>query len=108
MSITMSGTSGSALTTLSGSAATKPRVSEAPWQQQAACRGPHASVFFPPSHFERKDEKDQREIDAKGICASCVVRTDCLSYAIDIREPHGIWGGLTEGERRMLLARQAG
>ena len=77
------------------------------WQLKAACRGPHASLFFPPTTFERKDEKEDREGDAKRICSQCSVRRDCLDYAIQIREPHGIWGGTTETERRALLARQA-
>ena len=75
------------------------------WQLQAACRGPHAVVFFPPTQFERKDDKLQRENRAKEICADCVVRTDCLDYALSIREPHGIWGGLNEVERKVLLTR---
>ena len=78
------------------------------WQLKAACRGPQASVFFPPSHFERKDEKELRESRAKAICATCGVRKPCLEYALRIREPHGIWGGLNEVERKALLARRAG
>lgn len=77
------------------------------WQNQAACRGPQATVFFPPSHVERKDEKLARESRAKAICAECHVRLDCLDYAIRIREPHGIWGGLNENERKQLLERRA-
>ncbi len=73
------------------------------WQMRAACRGPLASVFFPPSHFERKEEKEAREARAKSICASCSVRQACLEYALRIREPHGIWGGLNEVERKQLL-----
>lgn len=83
------------------------RVLEA-WQAKAACRGPQSVMFFPPSHFERKDEKELREANAKGICAQCTVRRDCLDYAVRIREPHGIWGGLNELERRTVMARQAG
>ena len=75
------------------------------WQAKAACRGPQTSMFFPPSHFERKDDKEMRESRAKAICASCPVRRSCLEYALRIREPHGIWGGLNEAERRELLAR---
>ena len=82
-------------------------LQEETWQIKAACRGPHASLFFPPAYFERKDEKEVREANAKSICGQCRVRRNCLDYAIRIREPHGIWGGLTENERRMLLARQA-
>ncbi len=72
------------------------------WQAKAACRGPQASVFFPPSHFERKDDKAARESLAKAICATCTVRQECLDYAVRIREPHGIWGGLNELERKHL------
>jgi WhiB family redox-sensing transcriptional regulator len=78
------------------------------WQPKAACRGPQSAVFFPPSHFERKDEKEERETQAKAICATCVVRQPCLDYALRIREPHGIWGGLNELERKQLLARRVG
>jgi WhiB family transcriptional regulator, redox-sensing transcriptional regulator len=74
------------------------------WQMKAACRGPQAAVFFPPPQFERKDEKVERETRAKAICADCSVRQPCLDYAISIREPHGIWGGLNENERRHLVA----
>jgi WhiB family redox-sensing transcriptional regulator len=72
------------------------------WQARAACRGPHTSLFFPPSHFERKEDKERRESQAKAICATCPVRKPCLEYALRIREPHGIWGGLNEIERRAL------
>jgi WhiB family redox-sensing transcriptional regulator len=73
---------------------------------KAACRGPQAAVFFPPPQFERKDEKLERERRAKDICATCSVRMPCLDYALDIREPHGIWGGLNEAERKELLTRR--
>ena len=76
------------------------------WQGKAACRGPQATAFFPPSHFERKDEKEARENRAKAICATCPVRQPCLDYALRIREPHGIWGGLNEVERKQVLARR--
>ena len=78
------------------------------WQVKAACRGPQAAVFFPPTHPERKDERAEREERAKQICAMCSVRKQCLEYALQIREPHGIWGGLNELERKAVLARRAG
>ncbi len=87
-----------------GSAVALQRHPEA-WQTKAACRGPHASVFFPPTQFERKDERLEREHRAKLICGQCPVRRPCLDYALRIREPHGIWGGLNEIERRQLLER---
>ena len=77
-------------------------TSQAEWQLKAACRGPQAAVFFPPTTPERRDEKRVREAIAKGICEECCVRDECLDYAMKIREPHGIWGGLSETERRHL------
>ena len=73
------------------------------WQEKAACRGPDRRVFFPPSWPERRDDRDRRETRAKAICTQCSVRGECLDYALRIREQHGIWGGLTELERRNLL-----
>ena len=73
------------------------------WQRQAACRGPEAALFFAPTVPEARPERDEREARAKSICASCPVQPECLDYALRIREPHGIWGGLNELERRMIL-----
>ena len=83
------------------------RIEES-WQIKASCRGPQASVFFPPAQFERKDEKLERESRAKAICRTCPVKRECLDYAVTIREAHGIWGGLNEVERKQLLAQRAG
>lgn len=70
------------------------------WQFSAACRGPHQSIFFPPARLERRSEKRRREAKAKEICASCRVSQNCLEFAVGIREQHGIWGGMTEKERK--------
>ena len=72
------------------------------WQVKAACRGPQALVFFPPSTFERKDEKQDRERRAKAICATCPDKAECLAWALRVGEPVGIWGGTTPEERRYL------
>ncbi|HEY1330345.1 MAG TPA: WhiB family transcriptional regulator [Actinomycetota bacterium] len=73
------------------------------WQWRAACRGEDAHLFFPPSHFERSEEKRGRERKARAICGGCPVRVECLDYALRVRESHGVWGGLNEAERRALL-----
>ena len=73
------------------------------WQYRAACRGEDAEMFFAPNYFERKEEKEAREAQAKTICARCPVRDECLEYALRNREPHGIWGGLNESERKSLI-----
>ncbi len=73
------------------------------WRLRAACRGPQSAMFFPPGHFERKDDKRERERRAKSICSTCSVVGDCREYSLTIREQHGIWGGLNEKERREVL-----
>ncbi len=83
-------------------------ASEQSWQVKASCRGPQRVLFFPPSHFERKEDKELREHQAKQLCSECSVRSACLQFALSIREPHGIWGGTTELERRTMIARLAG
>ena len=70
------------------------------WLQDAACRGHDTAAFFPPPHFERKEVRVARERVAKSICRGCPVTAQCLDFAIRSDEPHGIWGGLNEIERR--------
>jgi WhiB family redox-sensing transcriptional regulator len=77
------------------------------WQLRAACRGEDSSYFFAPSYFEKRREKDAREAVAKAICRICPVLDECLEYSLDVREGHGIWGGLNEMERRALLRQRA-
>lgn len=77
------------------------------WQRKAVCRGPRASLFFPPNHFERKADRLARERQAKAICATCPVSAQCLQYAIDIREQFGVWGGLNEVERKEHYGEEA-
>ncbi len=67
------------------------------WRQQAACRGTDLDLFFP----ERGESADP----ARQVCARCPVRQLCLDYALSNRIMHGIWGGLTERERRTLQSR---
>jgi WhiB family redox-sensing transcriptional regulator len=76
------------------------------WQLRAACRDADSSLFFHPSG-ERGPAHDERDAAAKTVCARCPVRAACLGYALDAREPYGVWGGLTAEERqRALLSRR--
>ena len=84
-----------------------PLLSEPYWRADAQCRKDNATFFFPPPHFERKDEKDGREGVARALCRACPVRRECLDYALAVQEPHGIWGGMNELERRRFLRKQA-
>jgi WhiB family redox-sensing transcriptional regulator len=73
------------------------------WWELAACRGQDPTLFFAPAYFEKRAEKTAREAVAKSFCARCAVRAECLEYALRTRDPHGVWGGLNEMERRTLL-----
>jgi WhiB family redox-sensing transcriptional regulator len=64
--------------------------------EQAACTSVDPDLFFP----EGKNKREQ-EYNAKQICGSCPIVTDCLQFAID-NEQMGIWGGTTEEERRYI------
>lgn len=64
------------------------------WQARALCAQTDPEAFFP--------EKGGSTRDAKRICARCDVRDDCLKYALEHDERFGIWGGLSERERRKI------
>ena len=74
------------------------------WQMHGLCRGVDSSVFFHPDG-ERGRARAQREMRAKEMCRSCPVITQCRSHALAVGEPYGIWGGLSERERRKLKKR---
>jgi WhiB family redox-sensing transcriptional regulator len=67
------------------------------WQANALCAQTDPEAFFP--------ENDHSTRDAKRVCASCDVQSDCLDYALRNDERFGVWGGLTERERRKLTRR---
>jgi len=70
------------------------------WMDRAACHG-LGDLFYTES---KEDEGHMRQ--AKRVCASCAVRLDCLSYALERRERHGVWGGLSSHERRNMHKRE--
>lgn len=65
---------------------------EIEWQDDALCAQTNPEAFFP--------ERGNGEKEAKAICARCPVVEECLAYALKHREDKGIWGGLTENERK--------
>jgi WhiB family redox-sensing transcriptional regulator len=69
-------------------------VEELSWQERALCAETDPESFFP--------EKGGSTREAKRICSSCEVRRECLEYALANDERFGIWGGLSERERRRL------
>ena len=67
------------------------------WQERSLCAQTDPEAFFP--------EKGGSTREAKKVCASCDVRSECLDYALENDERFGIWGGLSERERRKLKRR---
>ena len=72
---------------------------ERDWQDQANCLGVDPDLFFP--------ERGASTREAKEVCRGCQVRTQCLEYALMNGEKFGIWGGLSERERRRLRRQRA-
>lgn len=72
------------------------------WQMHAACREVDDSLFFHPEG-ERGPRRRARDAAAKAICASCPVLLECREHALAVREPYGVWGGLTEDERQAVV-----
>ena len=67
------------------------------WQERALCAQTDPEAFFP--------EKGGSTREAKKVCVGCEVRSECLEYALANDERFGIWGGLSERERRKLKKR---
>jgi WhiB family redox-sensing transcriptional regulator len=80
-------------------AAPEPDEGVLSWQDQALCAQTDPEAFFP--------EKGGSTREAKRICVGCEVKQECLEYALMQDERFGIWGGLSERERRRLK-RKAG
>lgn len=74
------------------------------WQLVAACRGVDSSLFFHPEG-ERGAARSAREASAKEVCMRCPVRAECATHALAVREPYGVWGGLTEDDREAMMGR---
>ncbi|HBX08383.1 MULTISPECIES: WhiB family transcriptional regulator [Candidatus Neomicrothrix] len=72
---------------------------EAGWQLEANCLGVDPDLFFP--------ERGASTKEAKAVCKGCVVREDCLEFALQNGEKFGIWGGLSERERRRIRRQRA-
>lgn len=70
---------------------------ERSWQERSLCAQTDPEAFFP--------EKGGSTREAKKVCVGCEVRAECLEYALANDERFGIWGGLSERERRKLKKR---
>ncbi|MFB7368354.1 WhiB family transcriptional regulator [Streptomyces sp. NPDC056222] len=72
-------------------------VVEVHWREDAACRTADSEELFAKAAQQKR---------AKAVCGGCPVRTECLAEALDNRIEFGVWGGMTERERRALLRRR--
>jgi WhiB family transcriptional regulator, redox-sensing transcriptional regulator len=72
------------------------RPIEGEWVRDAACAETDPEAFFPYGEVSAEVRL------AKAVCATCPVQNECLTYALEVDEPHGIWGGLTPKERKRL------
>jgi WhiB family transcriptional regulator, redox-sensing transcriptional regulator len=78
------------------------------WRNDAACRDMELSVFFPesvPANSGYQVGWDPRP--AVKVCRGCPVRPDCLEFALNDTNQYGVWGGLTEDERKELRRRRS-
>ncbi|MEU8513778.1 WhiB family transcriptional regulator [Kitasatospora sp. NPDC048722] len=67
------------------------------WAKRGICRTADPDELFVDGAAQNR---------AKAVCSGCPVRTECLAYALDERIEHGVWGGMTDRERRALLRRR--
>jgi WhiB family transcriptional regulator, redox-sensing transcriptional regulator len=72
------------------------------WQMRGACRGMDSGFFFHPEG-ERGPARANREARAKQICRSCPVLDQCRRHALEVHEPYGVWGGLSEADRDEII-----
>ncbi|WP_433456432.1 WhiB family transcriptional regulator (plasmid) [Streptomyces sp. CA-142005] len=74
-------------------------TTDSDWGRRAACAQGHPDQLFVEGAAQNR---------AKAVCLGCPVRTECLAHALDSRIEFGVWGGMTERERRALLRRRPG
>jgi WhiB family redox-sensing transcriptional regulator len=73
------------------------------WQLHGLCRRENPDVFFHPEG-ERGPARRNRDARAKQVCQTCPVLAQCRAHALQVREPYGVWGGMTEDEREAVYA----
>ena len=87
------------ISSLGPAAQNAPARIEDGWRSHAACRREDPELFFP---IGSAGPALAQIVAAKAICARCPVRKACLRFALGTGQDYGIWGGLTENERRSL------
>jgi WhiB family transcriptional regulator, redox-sensing transcriptional regulator len=77
------------------------------WQLAGSCRTVDPRLFFHPEG-ERGPARRERDAAARAVCASCPVIQECRRHALAVREPYGVWGGLTENDRTEMYESEHG
>ena len=88
-----------------GTSIPEPIVEDWEWQHSGSCRSYDTELFFHPEG-ERGRSRRERVRAAKRICAACPVLIDCRAHALAMSEPYGVWGGMSEEERRAEARRK--
>ena len=78
------------------------KTDPASWESRAACTHCDPDLFFP---IGASGPARRQIAHAKAICACCQVRGECLQFALTTHQVHGVWGGTSEEERRLLRSR---
>lgn len=74
------------------------------WQLRGRCRTVDPEIFFHPEG-ERGVTRAARDNAAKAVCAVCPVLRQCAEHALAVREPYGVWGGMSEDDREAIYTR---
>lgn len=74
------------------------------WQSYGSCADADPTLFFHPDG-ERGPARHERDAAALAVCAGCPVMPACRAHALAVREPYGVWGGLSETDREAMYAR---
>ena len=83
----------------------RPTAAAWDWQLRGACRGMDSTYFFNPDG-ERGPARQRRDVKAKLVCGRCPVLMQCRAHALKVREPYGVWGGLSPSERDGIRKRE--
>jgi len=87
------------------SAFLKPIHSEWEWQEQGSCRDSDPEIFFLDYNLRGK-AKNKKEQTAISICNACPVKMKCLEHALNTPEIYGVWGGMTEEQRHVIMRKR--
>lgn len=82
-----------------------PLSSNYEWCHRGACAQGNPHLFFHPEG-ERGPARARRDEAAVAVCSGCPVIDACRQHGLSVQEPYGVWGGLTESDRRAIVARR--